>query len=310
MDGNSDRICFLFPGQGAQKVGMLSGFFQEFECFRSIFEQTGEWTGIDIAKIVYEPNDLINQTRYTQLAILVVELGLLRVLNQAGVEPCVMAGYSLGEYSCLVKSGILTEESAVKLIVKRAEHMESACPAGMGGMAAVIGMDWEAIDGVIGSYDKVWIANYNSKQLVSISGEKTQVMRACEDLKAAGAKRVIPVNVSGPFHTPLLKEASDKLGVTLKEFAFSEPEIVYYANVSGEIVSNGDDVRSILARQVSSPVRWSHSMSGILKSGIGRFVEVGPGKVLRGFLRDEKDIALYGMESISEYEALLKDVGK
>ena len=306
---NNQKVCFLFPGQGAQKVGMLGDFFQGFERFKRIFDDVRKWTGIDVEKIVYEPNDLINQTKWTQLSVLTVELGLLRVLQDAGIRPHVMAGYSLGEYACLVRSGVLTEESAIRLIVKRAECMESACPVGLGGMAAVIGMSWDEVKKALTPYDKVWIANYNTKSLVSISGEKKQVEMASEDLKDAGAKRVIPVNVSGPFHTPLLDKASEEFASALGGFDFSEPEIGYYANCNGGLVRKGDDVKSLLSKQISSPVKWSHLISKIIFSGVSTFVEVGPGKVLRGFLRDEKGLKLFGLESKSEYEALCNEIG-
>ncbi len=309
MSMNKRKICFLFPGQGAQKVGMLGDFFEEFVCFKGIFDDVRKWTGIDVGKIVYEPNDLINQTKWTQLSVLTVELGLLRVLRDVGIRPFVMAGYSLGEYACLVQSGVLTEEAAIRLIVRRAECMESACPAGTGGMAAVIGKTWDEVKKILAPYDKVWIANYNTKSLVSISGERKQVEMASEDLKDAGAKRVIPVNVSGPFHTPLLNKASEEFASLLDDFDFSGPETGYYANCTGGLVRKGDDVKSLLSKQISSPVKWSHLISKIIFSGVRTFVEVGPGKVLRGFLRDEKGLELFGLESKSEYEVLCNEIG-
>ena len=297
-----NNIVFFFPGQGAQKVGMLSEFYSFFDCFKSLFDDIQKWTGIDIRKIVYEDNDLINKTLYTQLSVLTVELGLLRILKEKGIEPTIMLGYSLGEYACLVCSGILSEEDAIKLIVKRAEAMENACPARFGAMAAVIGMEWNKIQEVIDDFENVWIANYNTTSLVSIAGEKNQIEKCSSALSQAGARRVIPINVSGPFHTPLLKSAGDEFAKSLLQVEFKQPKIPYYSNFTGKIVDSNSDIKMLLFNQIFSPVKWCQSIKDVIESGHNRFVEVGPGKVLRGFMKDYPGVETYGLENITDLD--------
>lgn len=252
---NDRKIAFIFPGQGAQKVGMGKELFDNFKCFRDVFDTASNVLGYDIKKLVYEANDDINKTIFTQPAILTVELATLSILKELGVKASLLAGYSLGEYACLVASGVISIPDAMRLISLRAKYMQEDGDIVPGAMAAVIGLTGAEVEKIISGIPDVWIANYNTEKQVSISGKKEGVDRASEKLKEAGARRVIPVNVSGAFHTELLARASERFSKDLEGIKISTPKIPYYTNVTGEKVESSDGIPELLSRQIKSPVR-------------------------------------------------------
>lgn len=303
------KIAFVFPGQGAQYVGMGKDFYDNFQEAKDVFAQAEEASGLDVAAICFEENDKLNQTEYTQIAMLTVELAIAKVLKAKGITPCVTAGLSLGEYGAVVTAGIMNEKDALRVIRKRGILMQNAVPSG-GAMAAVLGSTQEAIEKICEETEGiVSIANYNCPGQIVITGEETAVDKACEALKEAGAKRCVKLNVSGPFHSPLLKEAGEELFKVLETVELSEMKIPYLTNVTGDYVENTTQVKELLKEQVSSSVRWQQNVEKMIADGVDVMIEVGPGKTLSGFLRKidkEKKVTMYNVEHIEDLNKLLE----
>ncbi len=282
------KTMVMFPGQGSQYIGMCRDFYENMEEAREVIDLASSVTGINMTELLFEENDKIHITEYTQIAILSMELAILRVLKKKGFTYDVAAGLSLGEYGALVAAGVLTEETAFRVVKERGRLMQEAYPEG-GAMSAVLGMDGEKIAEICKAVDGiVTVANYNCPGQIVISGEKTAVEKAGEALKEAGAKRVIPLKVSGPFHSLLLAEAGSKLKKVLDEVEVSSPKKPYFANVTGDYVTEnnrGEEIRILLESQVSSSVCWQQTMEKALADGVDTFVEVGPGHTLTGFLK-------------------------
>lgn len=305
----SARIAFLFPGQGTQKIGMAKDIYDKYPLFSSLFADIKRWIGVDIEKLVFQQNDDIDKTQYTQIAILAVELGILRVIKDFGIKPCVLAGYSLGEYAALVAAGALSEEDAMKLIKERGMLMSSTVANGVGGMAAVIGASVESIQKVLDRYDSLEIVNYNTPSQVSIAGLKSQVEACADELKEAGARRVVMLNVSGPFHSKLLSPAGDKFYKILEDFNINDLQIPYYPNYTGKLKKDSKDIKDILSKQICSPVLWNQSMDDMMANcKLDAIVEVGYSNVLRGFLRGKENCpqSQYGTSSVEDIEKLVQ----
>lgn len=305
------KIAFIFPGQGAQKCGMGKDFYENTEIGRRIFDRASELLGFSMPELCFEENDRLDITEYTQAAMVTAGIAMMQVLEEKGVRPDVAAGLSLGEYCALVAAGVMSADDAITTVRQRGILMQEAVPVGLGAMAAILALDASAIEEVTGSMEGVWIANYNCPGQIVISGEKAAVEEACEKLKAAGAKRTVLLNVSGPFHSGMLKEAGEKLGQVLENVAVSEPVIPYVANVNASYVREAGQVKELLKKQVSSSVRWQQSVEAMIADGVDTFIEIGPGKTLAGFMkkinRGVKTLNIETLEDVDKVVAALQE---
>lgn len=297
------KTAFVFPGQGAQYVGMGKDFYEAFPVCREVFETASEASGLDIAKLCFEENDKINQTEYTQICMLAAEAAVLRAVEEGGIISSVNGGLSLGEYGALVASRVISLKDACKVVRQRGILMQNAVPFG-GAMAAVLALDAAKIEEICEKTEGVVsIANYNCPGQIVITGEEAAVERACEALKAAGAKRTVRLNVSGPFHSPMLKEAGEKLSEVLADVELLPFDTPYIANVTADYVTSVEGIKELLCRQVSSSVRWQQSVERMIADGVDTFVEMGPGKTLSGFMRKiSRDVKMVNIENMADYE--------
>ena len=280
------KTAYLFPGQGAQTAGMGKDFYEHSAAARTFFEEASEQLQMDLKTLCFTDNENLNQTAYTQPAMVTAELAIVEAMKEAGIFcPDAAAGLSLGEYSALAAAGVLAPMDAVRAVKSRGRLMEEAVPAGEGAMSAVLAMKPETVEEILGDLGEVWIANDNCPGQLVISGRTEAVERAEEALRRAGAKRVIRLKVSGPFHSPLLKKAGEALGTVLEPIPAARPEIPYVANVTGAYVREKEPVKELLIRQVSGQVRWRQSILMMLEDGVDTFVEIGPGKTLSAFVR-------------------------
>lgn len=280
-----NRVAFIFPGQGAQKAGMGKDFYENSETAARIVDRAGELLGLDMKALCFEENDKLDQTEYTQAALVTVCLAMEQVLAERGLKPDVTAGLSLGEYCAIAVAGGMEIEDAITTVRTRGILMQNAVPGGKGSMAAVLGMTGEAIEAVVDPIEGVTIANYNCPGQIVITGLKESVELAAAELKKAGAKRVLPLNVSGPFHSPYLAEAGEELGRVLEKVELHELKVPYVTNVTAEYVTDICETKELLAKQVASSVRWEQSVRNMIAEGVDTFVEVGPGKTLAGFIK-------------------------
>jgi len=295
------KIAFIFPGQGAQYVGMGKDFYEQFPVSRAIYEKASQITNLDIAKLCFEENEQLNITEFTQIALLTTQVAMLKVVEDMGIKADVNAGLSLGEYAALVSSKVISEEAAFLLVRKRGELMQKAVPTG-GAMAAILGLESEIIDQICQSTEGiVSVANYNCPGQIVITGEETAVIKACETLKEAGARRTIMLNVSGPFHSMMLEAAGEKLGEVLEEteiFPFTTP---YVTNVIADYVTEPAFVKTLLKQQIYSSVKWQQSMERLIADGVNTFIEIGPGKTLSGFMKKiNKEVMILNIEKVED----------
>jgi len=283
------QLAFVFPGQGSQTVAMLSDFSNN-SIVQNTFKEASDALGYDLWQLVAQgPAEQLNQTNFTQPALLTASVALWRVWQaESDIQPAILAGHSLGEYSALVCADVISLTDGVKLVEKRGEYMQTCVPAGVGAMAAVIGLDDQAIiDACAQAQDNEIVAavNFNSPGQVVIAGHKAAVERAGELCKTAGAKRVLPLPVSVPSHCALMKEAAIKLAADLEKITFNTPVINVVNNVDVAVETSGEAIKMALVKQLYSPVRWSETISQIGEKGITQMVEVGPGKVLQGLVK-------------------------
>ena len=302
------KTAFLFPGQGAQYVGMAKDFYDTYPECKEIIDEACALMDFDLKHILFDENELINKTEYTQAAMLAAEICILKAVELKGIKADITAGLSLGEYAALVASKAIDYKDAMKLVRKRGLYMENEVPAGKGTMAAVISLDGDAINAVC---DKITAesgkvvspANYNCPGQIVISGYTESVNAAVEPLKEAGAKLVSILNVSGPFHSPMLKGAGDKLAVELQNVEFNNPSIPYINNADVKVITDKEDIKDSLSRQVYSPVKWEQTMMKMLEDGVDTFYEIGPGKTLQGFMkridRSKKVITINTVEDLN-----------
>ena len=302
------KIAFIYPGQGAQKAGMGADFYENSAIAGKMFDKAGEVLQLDMKALCFEENDKLDVTEYTQAALVTTCLAMTRVAEDKGLKPDITAGLSLGEYCAIAAAGGMDDMDAIRLVRKRGILMQNSVPAGEGAMCAVMAMDASAIEKVIETIDGVTIANYNCPGQIVITGRTEAVGIAAEKLKEAGAKRAIMLNVSGPFHSPLLKKAGEELAEELKNTALHTLQIPYVTNVTAEKVDDISATRELLAEQVSSPVRWMQSMENMIADGVDTFVEIGPGRTLAGFMKKiNRDVKVY---NISAWEDIEKVVGE
>lgn len=297
------RIAFIFPGQGAQVCGMGQDFYEQTETGKKIFDKASGLLGFSMPELCFEKNDRLDITEYTQAAMVTAGIAMMRVLEEKGIKPDVAAGLSLGEYCALAAAGVMSDEDAICTVRQRGILMQEAVPVGEGAMAAILALDAAAIIAVTGAMEGVWIANYNCPGQIVISGKKAAVEEACEKLKAAGAKRALLLNVSGPFHSGMLTVAGEKLAQVLADVEIHTPRIPYVANVNAQFVTTAEPVKDLLTRQVSSSVRWQQSVEAMINDGVDTFIEIGPGRTLAGFMKKiSKEVKTMNVEKLEDIE--------
>lgn len=299
------KIAFMFPGQGAQYVGMGKDFYEQIPVCKEMFELAGKASGLDMEKLCFEENEQINITEYTQIAMLAAEVAMLKAIEEKGFKPDVTAGLSLGEYGALAASGVMTPEDVFKVVRKRGIYMQEAVPNG-GAMIAILGLDTAVIEQVCEETPgMVTIANYNCPGQIVITGEEGAAQAAVEKLTVAGAKRCVALKVSGPFHSPLLAGAGEKLAKELDNVTIHDIQIPYIANVTADYVTDKEQVKPLLEKQVSSSVKWQQTIEKMIADGVDTFVEIGPGRTLSGFMRKiNKDRKVLNIEKVEDLEKL------
>ena len=301
------KIAFIFPGQGSQYVGMGKDFYETFPCAKELIDLAEKVSGIPMKELLFEENENINITKYTQIAMLADELAIWSVLREKGVESAVNAGLSLGEYAALVASGVMTPEDAFRVVTKRGEFMQEAVPTG-GAMTAVLGADTAVIENICEETEGiVSIANYNCPGQIVITGEQKAVDTAAAALKEAGAKRCTPLNVSGPFHSAMLLPAGEKLAAELEQVEIHKIAVPYITNVTADYVTDSSQVKELLKKQISSSVRWQQSVERMIADGVEAFIEIGPKKSLCGFMkRIDKTVPAYHVDKVTDLESVLE----
>lgn len=303
------KIAFIYPGQGAQKIGMGKDFYETKPDAKRIFDEADEVLDFDIKNICFEENELINNTKYTQAALVTTCLAITKEVENLGIKPDVTAGLSLGEYAAIVAAHGMTEKEAIVAVRKRGIFMDEAVPTDnpkkAGAMAAVLGMETSKIEELISDIEDVDIANYNCPGQIVITGLKPAVKKAAKILSEGGAKRVIELNVSGPFHSKFLKTAGQKMSNELEKVNLTELEVPYVTNVTGEYVNDISETKGLLVKQISSPVKWEQSVRNMINNGVDTFVEIGPGKTLTGFIRKiDRSVKCINISTVDDLDKL------
>ncbi|MDD4371979.1 MAG: ACP S-malonyltransferase [Anaerostipes sp.] len=300
------KVVFMFPGQGAQYVGMAKDFYDTFDHSKEVFDTADKVLDIDVKALCFEENEDINITEYTQAAMVTASVAILREIEARGVKPDMTAGLSLGEYCALVASEVMSFEDAVKTVRQRGILMQDTVPAGQGAMAAVLGMKKEPIEEVLSNIEGVVsIANYNCPGQIVISGETKAVEEASDALKEAGARRVLPLKVSGPFHSGMLQPAGEKLLEVLADVDVKDPKVPYVSNTTAQMVTSKDQVKELLGRQVYSSVCWEQSIEMMIEQGADTFIEIGPGRTLSGFMKKiNRNVTVVNIEKVEDLEKL------
>ena len=297
------KTAFLFPGQGAQKCGMAQSFYETDPDAKAVIDRASELLGMDMPELLFTPNDRLDRTEFTQPAMVTAGIAMLQAVAKTGLKPDVCAGLSLGEYEALYAAGAMSADDAVRTVQVRGKLMAEAVPAGVGGMAAVVGAETALVEETIAPIADVWIAKYNCPGQIVISGKKEALAQASDALKAAGVRRVLPLNVSGPFHSGLLAEAGEKLGAYLAGVEIRPLVIPYAANFTGAYVTDSAEIVPLLVKQVSGSVRFEQSIRGMLADGVDTFVEIGPGKTIAGFLRKiDREAKVINIETAEDLE--------
>lgn len=308
------KIGFLFPGQGAQSVGMGKDLYENYEEVKNIYDSVEKITGVDIKNISFDgPEELLNETKNTQLAILTESLAILEVLKKNGISADKSAGLSLGEYTALIEDDIFDLENGVKLVQKRGEIMQNFIPEGNWKMAAVLGLDEKTVEEACNAVTSGFVktANYNTVGQIVISGEENAVTEAGEILKEKGARKVSILKTTGPFHTEKLNICSEKLKEELEKMVVNRKVSKVVKNIDGNIYSENEDYVDILAKHIMNPVRFTECLQTMYDSGIDTFIEIGPGKTLSGFVKRmnfEKEIKILNINNSSSLEDVIKEV--
>ena len=303
----------MFPGKESQYIGMGKEFYDSIPEAKAVYHLASEVTGLDVAALCFEENDKLNITEYTQICMLTTEAAIYEVLKAKGITCDVTAGLSLGEYGALIASGTMTLKDAFAVVRKRGIYMQEAYPTG-GAMSAILGLDADKIAAICAEVENqrknsgetdyvVSVANYNCPGQIVITGAAAAVEEAGAQCKEAGAKRVVPLKVSGPFHSQLLTGAGEKLGEALKDIEIQNIQIPYLSNVTADYVKDASAVKDLLIRQVSSSVRWQQTIERLIADGADEFVEIGPGRSLSGFMRKiNRDVATFNIDKMEDFE--------
>lgn len=307
------KVAFIYPGQGSQQVGMGKEFFERHDLAKDYFERTNEVLGYDLKEIMFQgPKEELTKTENTQPALLLVSAIITSLLKEHQIIPEVAAGHSLGEYSALTATNAISFEEAVLLVHKRGKLMESAYPSGKGAMAAVLGLNQDAIQEVLNNIivelsSTVEIANLNCPGQIVISGTKEAIDEAVIQLKEAGAKRVLPLAVSGPFHSSLMKPAASKLEEEISTCNWNDSDVPIYANVTADKVKDKKEIQQLLVEQLYSPVRFEEIITKLLEEDLDAIVEVGTGKVLTGLVKKVNRRAnVFSVQDIESFEQFIK----
>ena len=303
------KIGFLFPGQGAQSVGMGKDLYEKYPEYRSIYEKVNKITGKKIDELTFNvTEEELSQTQNTQIAILTMSLAILEILKKQNIKAEVSMGLSLGEYTALIYSGALSFEDGIKIVQKRGELMQNLCPKGDWSMAAILGLDEEKIKEVCNSITTGFVApaNYNCTGQIVISGEKQAVLEAIDKCKQEGAKKAIELKTSGPFHTCKLIEASEALKKELEQIKINDFQTKVIKNIDGKSYEPTDNVKEILANHIINPVKFANGLQEMIDMGIDTFIEIGPGKTLSGFVkRTNKDVKILNINDVETLEKIL-----
>ena len=301
------KVAFVFPGQGAQYVGMGKDFYEQIPVSRKVYTIASEVTGLNLPGLCFKENEQIDITEYTQIAMLATEAAMLAALQEKGVKADVAAGLSLGEYGAILTAGAMSLEDVFRVVRQRGILMQKAVPTG-GAMCAVLGMDGEKIAKICEETEGiVSVANYNCPGQIVITGEEGAVAAAAEKLKEAGARRCIPLKVSGPFHSEMLKGAGEKLAGVLVDVELKEFSMPYVTNVTADYVTDISEIKELLGRQVYSSVRWQQSVERMIADGVDTFIYIGPGRTLTGFLKKiNKNVTGLHIEKVEELEEVVR----
>lgn len=307
------KTAFIFSGQGSQYAGMGKELYDNFDCVKNIFDRADKALGFSISQMCFGEDERLNQTEYTQPALLTMSTAVAALMKEKGLKCDIAAGLSLGEYSALVEAGVMDFEEAVCLVRKRGRYMTEAVPAGQGGMCAVLNLDADKIQQACDSVKEIgrcMIANYNCPGQIVMAGDKAAVEKAAEIVTELGAKRAVMLNVSGPFHTSLLKSAADKLNAELQNITLKDFNVPVVTNLTAEVVGDKSEVIDILTKQVMNPVKWEQSVRKMIELGVDTFVELGPGKTLASFVKKvSKEVAVYNVEDIKTLDKICEGLG-
>ena len=307
------KLAIVYAGQGSQHPGMGRDVYEAFPAFREAFDAAREQLGFDLHKVCFEdPDGVLNETQYTQPCMVAFAAGLTAVLKEMGIVPDLVAGLSLGEYSALAAAGGLETQTAISLAAFRGKAMEEAAAGHDSAMVAVLGFPRAQLLEAVResqSLGTVVIANYNCPGQIVITGLAEAVAEASEKLKAAGGRRVIPLNVSGPFHSAMLATAGKELGKVLEGVTLHELKIPYVTNVTAEYVEDPAETKALLEKQISSSVRWQQSVENMIRQGVDTFIEIGPGRTLAGFMRKiDRNVKVYNIQTVEDAEKVCQEL--